>query len=215
MYSETMPAGDMGFAKMGAEVLNWTLVILFGICAKLSIFASNPLLGQVPNRCRQLQSDISLWDSKTTTLWKFFPDFSAVVGVSLRRIARQRWQQQYAEQKGCWAMSLKVLTPTMAKKWRSRKPFPRPRKQVYGRTLHWLFPQQQRRKKPATQRLSVEFVQRGVGVGGMRIFFVIGAGIEPILNRRLFELFVIYMSYLWVNAKSELLKSSPHSFKNN
>lgn len=44
---------NKGLNAMGADVLNSTFVLLFGICTKLNIFASNPPLRQAPNRYAQ------------------------------------------------------------------------------------------------------------------------------------------------------------------
>jgi len=41
---------NKGLNAMGADVLNSTFVLLFGICTKLNICASNPPLRQAPNR---------------------------------------------------------------------------------------------------------------------------------------------------------------------
>ena len=48
-------AGNKGLNAMGAEVVNSTFVLLFGICVKLNICASNPPLRQAPNRYAQCQ----------------------------------------------------------------------------------------------------------------------------------------------------------------
>lgn len=44
---------NRGLNAMGAEVVNSTFVLLFGICSKLNICASIPPLRQAPNRYQQ------------------------------------------------------------------------------------------------------------------------------------------------------------------
>jgi hypothetical protein len=48
---------NRGLNAMGAEVLNSTFVLLFGISAKLNICASNPPLRQAPKRYRAFWGD--------------------------------------------------------------------------------------------------------------------------------------------------------------
>jgi len=46
---------NKGLNAMGAEVVNSTFVLLFGICVKLNICASNPPLRQAPNRFKTIK----------------------------------------------------------------------------------------------------------------------------------------------------------------
>ena len=58
---------NRGLNAMGAEVVNSTFVLLFGICSKLNICASIPPLRQAPKRCALWQAT-KLFNGKTKLL---------------------------------------------------------------------------------------------------------------------------------------------------